>query len=248
MKILTRLSKLLPEGMIKDILRYPVYIILNKIKFVKKEIALYKNIKGIFCFLPNEKPAGFKEIKGYLDKYIPKKGDVVIDCGAYAGYFAVLASKLVGKEGKVIAIEPDIFNRNLLRKNIKANSLNNVIIIDNGLSDKESTINWSVGGIISQAGKSKIFKIKTTTFDMLYKKLHLKKIDFIKMDIEGAEISALNGAKNSLKHAKNIAIASYHVVNGKKTCFEVEKILKESKFNTVTKKAAGQLVTFGEKQ
>lgn len=245
MGILTLLSKIIPEGNVKDILRYPVYSILNRIKFVKKEVTLYKDIKGVFCFLPGEKPEGVEEIKGYLNKYIPKKGDIVIDCGAHIGYFTVLASKLVGKEGRVIAVEPDLFNRMALKKNIKANNLNNITIIKKGLSNKEGTIGWSVGGIVSQAGKSKIYKVKTTTFDKLYENLNLNKIDLIKMDIEGAEIKALNGAKNTLKHTKNIAIASYHVVNGKKTCFKVEKILKQNKFKVITKDI-GQVITFGD--
>ena len=247
MEFLTKLSKLLPEGKFKDILRYPVYSILNHIKFVKKEIKLYKGIKGIFCFLPNEKPVEFEEVKGYLDKYELKKGDIVFDCGAHVGYFTVLASKLVGKEGRVIALEPDIFNNILLRKNIKANNLNNVVVINKGLSDKESVISWFVGGIVSQEGKSKIFKVKTTTLDKLCKDLRLKKVDFIKMDIEGAEIRALKGAKSMLNKTKNVAIASYHIVDGKKTCFEVERILK-SGFKVKTKNAANQLITFGEKR
>lgn len=245
MQILHLISKILPEGIIKDILRYPAYAFLNKLRFVKNAINLYPGIIGIFYFLPNEKPEEIAEINGYLKKYIPKKGDTVIDCGAYAGYFAVLAAKLVGETGRVIAIEPDFFNRALLRKNIKANHLNNVTIIDRGLSDTESIIGWSVGGIVSQAGKSKIFKVKTTTLNKVYHKLHLNRIDFVKMDIEGAEINALNGANDVLKYMQNLAIASYHIVNGKKTCFEVEKLLRANSFKTETKNSAGQLITFG---
>ncbi len=247
MWILHCLSKILPEGAVKDILRYPIYTALNKLKFAKRTITLYQDITGIFYCLPTEKPAGYEEMKGYLRNYALKKGDVVIDCGAYVGYFTVLASKLIGETGQVIAIEPDFFNRRILRKNIKANNLNNVTIIDRGLGNIESIIGWSVGGIISQAGKSQIFKVKTTTLNILYQKLHLKTIDFIKMDIEGAEINALNGADDLLKHAHNLAIASYHVIDGKKTCFEAEKILRVNGFKTETKRSAGQLVTFGKK-
>lgn len=245
MNLVGLMSKILPEGKFKDFLRFPVYWFLNKMKFVKKELTISKEVKGFFYFAPKEEPEEINEIKEYLKRYNLKKGDSVIDCGAYRGYFTVLASKLVGEEGKVIAIEPDPFNVMLLKKNIKANKLNNVIIIQKGLSNKEIEIGWSIGGIVSQINRSKLFKIKTTTIDNIFKKTRLGTVDFIKMDIEGAEIEALYGAANTLRHTKNLAIASYHIVNGKKTCFEVEKILKQKKFKVKTEKA-GQLITFAE--
>ena len=112
------------------------------------------------------------------------------------------------------------------------------------MSDIKEISNWSVGGIESQFGKSKIFKVKTTTLDQISQKF--KRIDFIKMDIEGAEIKVLKGAKQTLKKTKNLAIASYHVVNHKRTFYEVEKILKENDFKAFTSDK-GQLVTFANR-
>jgi FkbM family methyltransferase len=243
MNIIGLISKLIPEGNFKDFFRFPVYWFLNKIKFIKRELTLYKKIKGFFYFAPKEKAEEINEIKDYLKKYDLKKGDSVIDCGAYRGYFTVLASKLVGKKGKIVAIEPDPSNVIQLKKNIKANKLKNVVVIQKGLSNKEAKVGWSMGGIISQVNKSKVFKIKTTTIDNIFKKLRLNNVSFIKMDIEGAEIEALNGATRALRHTKNLAIASYHIVNGEKTCFAVERILNRNNFKVRTEDV-GQLITF----
>ena len=247
MKIISIFSKIIPEGSFKDTMRFPIYWFLNKLKFVKKELILHKNIKGYFYFYPWEKLHEYENIGDYFNYYLPKKGDIVIDAGSFIGQFTVAASRLVGDKGKVIAIEPDPFNRTNLKKTIKANKLHNVIIISKGLSDKQNNIGWSVGGIVSKRGKSKIFTIKTTTLDNIFEKLKLKNVELIKMDIEGAEIEAMNGAKELLKHTKNLAIASYHIIKGKKTCFEIEKILKKSNFRVKTINI-GQLITFAGKE
>ena len=247
MKIISTFSKIIPEGSFKDTARFPIYWFLNKLKFVKKELVLYKNIRGYFYFYPWEKAEEYEYIGDYFNYYRPKKGDIVIDAGAFVGQFTVAASRLVGNKGKVIAIEPDPFNRANLEKTIKANRLHNVIVISYGLSNKKNKIGWSVGGIISQRGKSKMFTIKTTTLDVIFKELKIKNVDLIKMDIEGAEIEAIKGAEKMLMHTKNLAIASYHIVKGKKTCFEIEKILKKSNFLAKTANI-GQLITFAGKE
>lgn len=247
MGVLSFLSKLLPEGNVKDILRIPIYWTLTLTKFVRREVSLGKGVYGYFYFSPFEKNTAQEDVSDYLKEYPLKKGDVVLDAGAFIGKFTVLAAKLVGKEGKVIAFEPDPFNRNILKKNIKANNLKNVVIVPRGLGNKEMKIGWSVGGIVSQAGDSKIFKIKITTLDKAVKELNLKKIDLLKTDIEGAEIEALKGGKNALKLTKHCAIASYHIVKGKKTCFEVEKILKKNGFKVKTEDV-GQLITYASKK
>ena len=244
MQIIGSISKIIPEGNFKDILRLPVYWIFNNLKFIKRKIKLFEDVYGYFFFLPFNHLFNNKEIKGYFFKYTPKKGDIVIDVGAYVGHFTVVASKLVGPTGKVIAIEPDKFNFNQLKRTIKLNNLKNVKLLNIALNDVQKIRNWSVGGVESQFGDSKIFKVKTIPLDKLTQ--DIKQINFIKMDIEGAEIKALNGAKLTLQKTENLAIASYHIVNHKRTFYEVEKILKENNFKVFTSDK-GQLVTFASK-
>jgi hypothetical protein len=76
----------------------------------------------------------------------------------------------------------------------------------------------------------------------------MDRIDFIKMDVEGAEIEALKGSMNTLKEFDvNLAIASYHEVDGKKTSHEVEKLLSEYGYEAKTSFPM-HLTTFGFKK
>ncbi len=67
-----------------------------------------------------------------------KKGDIVYDIGAHVGYFTLLASVLVGDEGKVIAFEPSLRNFLFLKKHIKINKLKNVICLNVAVSNKSA--------------------------------------------------------------------------------------------------------------
>ena len=69
----------------------------------------------------------------YEKNYTLKKGDVVIDIGANIGTFSIKAAKIVGDEGKIIAIEPAPGNLEFLRRNVEANGLRNVVIISKGV-------------------------------------------------------------------------------------------------------------------
>lgn len=61
-------------------------------------------------------------------------------------------------------------------------------------------------------------KIKVDTMDNILKDLKIDKVDFITMDIEGAEIEALEGAKETLRNNDvKLAIASYHKIDGQPT-------------------------------
>ncbi|MEJ2252457.1 MAG: FkbM family methyltransferase [Candidatus Lokiarchaeota archaeon] len=60
-------------------------------------------------------------------------------------------------------------------------------------------------------------------------------MDFIKMDIEGAEIKAIQGAENILKEGTNLAIASYHLINGKMSFNRLESLIESFGYKTKTK-------------
>lgn len=99
-----------------------------------------------FFYLENDKYIGQRIA---LEKYEPyetqlilrqtKKGDVVVDVGANIGYYTVLLADKVGKTGKVYAFEPDIISFEILKKNIEANNLKNVVAINVGVGSKNET-------------------------------------------------------------------------------------------------------------
>ena len=62
-----------------------------------------------------------------LARFIPKEGDTVIDIGAHIGRYTIVSSKMVGKTGKVVAIEADMDTFQLLKRNVALNNLTNVL-------------------------------------------------------------------------------------------------------------------------
>ena len=121
-------------------------------------------------------------------------------------------ANLVGPTGKVYAFEPEPKNFELLKKNVQINKHDNVVLIQKIVSDKVGIVEFfiskfdSIGNKLfksNEAGSS--IKIESTTLDEYFKDLK-KKIDFIKMDIQGGEGKATLGMKNLLKENKNLKI------------------------------------------
>jgi hypothetical protein len=75
-------------------------------------------------------------------KYILKKGSVFIDGGANIGYYSLIASKIVGNQGIVIAFEPTPLVFNYLKKNIKENKSNNILLSDKGLFSSKKELSF----------------------------------------------------------------------------------------------------------
>lgn len=146
------------------------------------------------------------------------KGDVVIDAGGCFGDTALYFANNVGASGEVHVFEfiPD--NIQVFEKNINLNQSlkNNIKLIPNPLwCESGHDVFYFSNGPGSKISMNEFIgytgKTKTVAIDDYSNMSGLKKIDFIKMDIEGAEIKALYGAKETIKKFKpKLAIALYH--------------------------------------
>lgn len=141
-----------------------------------------------------------------------KRGDVVLDIGANIGYYTLIFAKLVGEEGKIFAFEPDPDNFALLNKNIKENKFENVVLINKAVSDNNgktklylSEDNKGDHRIYNSGDSRESITVETVCLDDFLKD-YKDKIDFIKMDIQGAEGIALRGMVNTIKKNENIKI------------------------------------------
>ncbi len=164
----------------------------------------------------------FQKLKKYTT--VPKKyysyqaisfdveeGDIALDCGANSGdglncdYFAIKA----GAVGRVYAFEPIPRICNELLEDVKA--FKNIIPVNKGVSDKKGIAHFEDVGGASRSSEKGTIRVELTTIDGFVKENGIEKIDFIKMDIEGAELDALKGAVNTIKTFKpKLAICTYH--------------------------------------
>lgn len=192
------------------------------------------------------------DVDKYEKYYKVKAGDIVLDAGAHHGGLTVVYSQKVKEEGKVFSFEPDSRNLEVLYKNLNLNSnYNNVDAIEKGLWNREETVVFfeagNVGSSMFYEGEhSKKVSIPTTSIDIFCAEQNIDKLSFIKMDIEGAEIEALEGAVNSIiKYKPNFAIASYHIVNNIQTYFAVEEFFKNINYPYKTESFEdGEIITY----
>lgn len=184
--------------------------------------------------------ADFESINHYFYNYELSEGEIVVDAGAYVGVFSMYAGKKVGKKGKVIALEPNPKIYQKLCSNIILNGLEEVVIpVNKGL--------WSFAGELEMVSKNAIssiscsrkrhasnVKVSVSTLDSILSELDIDKIDFVKMDIEGAEIEALKGMQSMLSKGTRFAIASYHELNKRQSCHEVEREFRSKGYECLT--------------
>jgi len=171
----------------------------------------------------------FSPIKGYEKFRKLQRGDVVIDAGAFPGDYALFASKKIGEKGHVYALEPDDSNREILERNIHKAQIKNVTVIPYGLWECEDTLFLNQEGLASQIQKDGDLEIKVKTLDQIVSDYKLEKLDVLKMDIEGAELQALNGALKTLtRFHPYTCVASYHIVDGATTAKRVETLLQQA--------------------
>ncbi|MGB8852065.1 MAG: FkbM family methyltransferase [Pirellulales bacterium] len=174
-------------------------------------------------------------IRASIFKGSPESGNVVVDAGAFPGDFTVYASRRVGPSGRVIAFEPHPLNFERLRRNVAAFGCDNVIFVNKGLWSYDGQLTISNDGGVSATIGSHGLLIQVASLDHEIERLGITKVDFIKMDIEGAEIRALEGCGQILKtNDVRLAIGSYHEFEGQVTYPRVESILRDSGYETIT--------------
>ena len=159
--------------------------------FLDKKDSLDLSISGVHE--PIETDVVKKEIK---------PGYVIIDIGANIGYYTLIFSRLAGPKGKIYAFEPETSNFDILQKNIKTNSCENVLTINNAVSDKNQKLKFFISNddcgkhsLVDSKEAQGFVEVDAVTLDDFFRSNPIKP-DFVKIDIEGAEFSALKGMRS----------------------------------------------------
>ena len=155
-----------------------------------------------------------------IKRFTPKEGDIVIDIGAHIGLYTIISSKRVGANGKVVAIEADPSNFEMLKSNIKLNQLTNVTPLNYAVYSKETKVKLYLPSGESGFTKyntimpnwinaqEKFVEVNANTLDYLLQlnEIRQEEVNWIKIDVEGAEFEVLKGATNVLSKSKDVAI------------------------------------------
>ncbi len=150
------------------------------------------------------------------------QGKDFIDAGAYIGDTALMLNQYNPK--KIYAFEPSSANFELMQKTLALNNTTNVVPVPLALGDCEVASNifcWDNASFLSRGGSQ---KVEVTTIDAFSQRNRLE-VGLIKMDIEGAEYSAIQGAKQTIQQQKPVLLISlYH--RGQ-DFFEIPNLLHE---------------------
>jgi FkbM family methyltransferase len=151
-----------------------------------------------------------------------KDGNVFFDLGGHVGYYTLLASRLVGKTGRVITFEPLPRNLALLKEHLKMNHIGNVTLFEGAVAHFEGMFKLQdsspVGARLSDKGK---VDVKVFSLRRLWDEKQIPLPDVIKMDIEGAELELIQSISTYLS---SFPISIFLSTHGKEThqkCIQV---------------------------
>ena len=139
-------------------------------------------------------------------------GDTVLDIGANVGFFSLLASRLVGPTGRVIAFEPSPRNLEFLRRHLTMNSVQNVEVHPLAVADKPMRSRLEVDArhpSIAKLGAHGV-PIEVVSLDHLLERECLPLPSLVKIDVEGAESKVLEGASTVLAKARPLVLLEAH--------------------------------------
>ena len=166
----------------------------------------YNDEKQVKFYLPIKKEAiqqsiivkkeFFEKINLDIVKKYLSKQSIILDIGANIGNHSMYFS-LLDSDNKIYAFEPHNINYNILRKNIEINNLTNIKIYNIAIGDKEGS------GILVEKDNNNLCdtmveyqaegKVRFTSLDKFIQTVQLKKIDLIKIDVEGFEEYVIKG-------------------------------------------------------
>lgn len=164
-------------------------------------IASIDHLQLLIYYLGVFEPASISILERCVDA-----GDTVVDVGANIGFYTLESSCLVGPAGRVIAIEAVPEHVQAVRANLALNGIGNVTLLEIAVGDHESE------GILTRrsgdnlgmftlgnVGGTEARPVRIDALDKILKEQHVDRVDFIKMDIEGSEFRALQGAANTIE-------------------------------------------------
>jgi len=214
----------------KPLIRYTLVPVLTPMAMIKyrSPFHLVYPLKGQWCHrqlggCTVDRSIHFKSLKQYESEtqdhwgviYTPQPGDTVLDVGAGIGSETYFYSRAVGPSGRVLAIEAHPETCHCLRRLCQENKLNNVTVVNMAVGDQEGEVlidDRQTHISNSILGVSKGIPVPMKTLDAILEQCGIERVDFLKMNIEGAERMAMQGMMSSLKIINKMCISCHDFI------------------------------------
>ena len=174
-----------------------------------------------------------------VGRFTPKEGDTVIDIGAHIGRYTITSSKQVGNTGKVVAIEADPDNFQLLKRNIALNNLTNVLPLNYAvfstrtrmkLYEQSASAKYN-SLMLTRAAKTRNYvEVNADTLDSILKQNEVNRVDWIKIDVEGAEFEVLKGSTKTLSSENVSLLIEIHNIEDPSHYDNIVNLLKDDNY------------------
>lgn len=161
--------------------------------------------------LEAESTGEYEPVTTKLLESLLREGMTFVDIGAHVGLFSLPAAQWVGETGRVVAFEPHPDNYEMLVQNVRNNSFDQLIETEqSAVSDVVETVElhastYNTGDHqLFHQGRRNTIKVSCTTLDEYFSES--KRVDVIKMDVQGAEAACFRGMRSVLKENQNIQV------------------------------------------
>jgi FkbM family methyltransferase len=232
--------------------------------FVRRRVLRSRSVRvqlgrrGVFFDLDLGTPSGlhiyrhgWHDLAGDAIEQLVAPGGVVIDGGANVGGFTLTAASVVGPQGVVHAVEAAPATAELLRRTVAANPRYTIHVHELALADVEGELEFTAfeagSGISSLASSDggAVVRVRATTLDAL--SASLPRVDLVKLDLEGAELRALQGARRLLgerRPALIIELEPEHLERQGGSIAALESLLRDAGYDAFELVAQGARVRF----